>query len=1402
MGELRLEAREFQSLARWRWVLTGTAGELLADHEVRLDPGCWQFAAFTDLLGYLSWHAAPDRRVEDEAGIVAEVGEWIGGQVLGPVAEALRRARPATVRVAVEPGAPGEARALLFRPLELGHARGRPLAVQDVTLVMQPGSDEDPGQTGPVGERLRVLGLFSLPAGGQPLNLRRERHAMVRLLRGIGAVGRAVDVRVLQYGVTRGRLREVLEEGEGWDAIHISGHGAPGELLLETEDGSPDPVTAADLADMLDLARERLKLVTVSACWSAALTAAEQRRLLGLPVPDGLRGADGESAGPVGALAVELTDRLGCAVLAMRYPVVDEFAIGLAGRLYELLAARERPLPRALGMALREVIADPPTAACPALSAATPALFGSVAAGLTLAAPRRTQPRSYDAGQLKMARFPAQPDRFVGRTVVMARASAALAAASGLSGVLLHGMPGGGKTACALELAYTHEHAFEALVWYKAPDEGADIRGALAEFALALEQQLPGLQMVHLLESPERLAAFLPALTELMETARLLVVVDNVESLLSEPGRWRDDRWGRMIGALTGHAGLGRLVLTSRRPPAGLDARVRVLPVDALSLDEALLLIRELPHLNGLIGGELAGVDRDAARALAVGVLDVAQGHPKLLELAEGQAADPDRLAALVEAGGQAWREAGGLPEGFFATGESQAAGQDYLHVLGAWTGAATAGLASGERDLFWFLCCLEEDDRLGSVVADNWADLWTRLGRAGDPPGLDTALATVIAAGLVAVQAGSGGGSHWYGIHPGVAASGRADAGDSFQKAVDSRLAAFWAVVSDYAREREGEEQVSGMVVRAGLSATPYLMRMQEWQLASQLIFRALRRDRSPAVAGAVLPALRAITVATAGTEDEPGMIRLLGITLEIIEPAAAEAQLRAALAAALDRGNYEIASVTCSDLARYCCNTGRLAEALTLADQMIRHAEQAGLGPWSQLGDQAERLHVLSLMGRFSEVLAEVDRLRARMSTLPATSAQTETVTPWSVRENLLDTGRSAALQLGRWQDALDLNAEIVASKRDRGAPANETVGTRFNDYGPLLRLDRTDEALALLVQCREVFESARNIIGLANVFSALADVEDKLGHGQAAITLEKDGLRYSYIAGDVIGIAVSHYNFGNYLARHTGQGDAALAHHLAAALIQAITGSRSAMDPVGAAANDIRSVNQDSVVPADVTQLCQGVGEVPGVDLSRVIGALTGAEAAEQALRDLTARVTELATAPAAPPHPYLAAWDPVIAALLAARDGNGEAADALSTELVGCEASDWAALGAVLRRIHAGDTSPGVLTGLDRIDTAVAGRALDALAGRVSVPAALWPAIPVRWLLGGMVAAARGDATAAQPARQGLDELAADHAALAEALGRLLDGDRDPGLATGLTHPTEGAIVATVLRHVTD
>ena len=58
---------------------------------------------------------------------------------------------------------------------------------------------------------------------------------------------RPVELRVVQYGVTRGRLAEIVDEGDGWDVLHLSGHGGRGQFLLEAVDGSPDPVDTGEL---------------------------------------------------------------------------------------------------------------------------------------------------------------------------------------------------------------------------------------------------------------------------------------------------------------------------------------------------------------------------------------------------------------------------------------------------------------------------------------------------------------------------------------------------------------------------------------------------------------------------------------------------------------------------------------------------------------------------------------------------------------------------------------------------------------------------------------------------------------------------------------------------------------------------------------------------------------------------------------------------------------------------------------------------------------------------------------------------------------------------------------------------------------------------------------------------
>lgn len=258
---LHLDVAEFSPDA-WRWTLTDHAGAYIQHDNVRLDRTHACYRALLDLPGYLSVHAAPDRRRQDEQRLIADVGDWVGMQVLGQaIARKLReRSHPSVVvRVRV----PAAAQFLLTLPLEIARIDGAPLA--GVSFVFQ-AADDTPPAVEPIGERLRLLALFSVPPDGNALNLRRERQ-MLRQLVGqlVGAAGRAVDLRVLQYGVTRESLKQVLEDGEGWDVIHFSGHGLPGALVLEKSDGTTDRVSSTDVAAMLAQAGARVKLVVLSA---------------------------------------------------------------------------------------------------------------------------------------------------------------------------------------------------------------------------------------------------------------------------------------------------------------------------------------------------------------------------------------------------------------------------------------------------------------------------------------------------------------------------------------------------------------------------------------------------------------------------------------------------------------------------------------------------------------------------------------------------------------------------------------------------------------------------------------------------------------------------------------------------------------------------------------------------------------------------------------------------------------------------------------------------------------------------------------------------------------------------------------------------------------------------------
>ncbi|MCA9941705.1 MAG: CHAT domain-containing protein, partial [Anaerolineales bacterium] len=349
MSELHLTLTDYQSERQWRWLLQDERGNFLGDHDVNL-PADAEYDGFRDPTRYLAYHSA----YRTAADSLARLGAWIGAHVFGDLRGQLAASLvpPATpVHLHVSAAAQG----VLFRPLELARfANGQSFTEAGLRFIYRMAGAADPSRAAaqqPPPQTLRLLAVFSLPGRTNPLNLRRERYQLTRFVRQLSQVRNvAVELRVLQYGATRETLKQALQEAEGWDVVHLSGHGLRGELLLEDAGGNEDFISAADLTDLLRPGQQRLKLLILDACYSGAASHAAARRAVGLDDPTRADAStvEGQKQTELPSLAQDLVAGLDCAALAMRYPVGDAFATDLMLALYDKLLDKGQPLPAAL----------------------------------------------------------------------------------------------------------------------------------------------------------------------------------------------------------------------------------------------------------------------------------------------------------------------------------------------------------------------------------------------------------------------------------------------------------------------------------------------------------------------------------------------------------------------------------------------------------------------------------------------------------------------------------------------------------------------------------------------------------------------------------------------------------------------------------------------------------------------------------------------------------------------------------------------------------------------------------------------------------------------------------------------------------------------------------------------
>jgi hypothetical protein len=1203
MLTLDLEVLDFVDDHQWRWRVSDSQGAFMADHSVSLDEGSVEYAAFVDMYGSLRWNAAPDSQQQDESTFVSRMAQWTRTHIWAGVGDAildLAGNEPLVVTVRI----PTEAESLLFRPFELGLVFDSAPGAQDVSLVFDLAGPSEHHQKQPIGEHLRMLALFSMPTDQMALNVRRERHELRRLVQRVAHTAeRAIELRILQYGVTREVLGEVLEEGLGWDLIHFSGHGLPAGLVLEKEDGSADVVPSREFADLLWPARAHLKLVTLSSCESAATTAAHAMQLLGVDDGGNLRrtGEDEDAPGrtPLPAVAQEVVAKLDCAALAMRYPVEDEFAIKLTTEFYESLLAHGQPVARALQRALTKSVSS---GEHPGLSVATPALFGAATADLKLKPPKGGS-GLVGASDGKLAYFEAEPEDFVGRVGPLARASSAMAPKSSYRGVLFHGMAGAGKTACALELAYRHQDLrFEAMAWYRAPGEGQDITGALAQFAVALETQLDGLKFAHLVDSPEKLESHLPKLRELLANRSLLIVVDNIESLLTDQGTWRDPRWAMVMNAIIDHDGLSRVVLTSRVSPSDLrhKTRLRVETIHSLSAGESVLLARRLPNLGPLMLGG-GNVGESKGRALVRRTLQIVQGNPKLLQLADRQAVDAAALEKRIAEAEKTWAGNPNL-DSFFSTGEPdhEIDANDFLRVIERWTVEIVETLTFEEQLVFKLICALESADRKAAMIELAFATAGEELGNSGEPPETSAAIASIRAQGLVEIE--RVGEEDTLRLHPAIEEAGRQSIGEDFQSAVDGAIGSLWRRVHQTANNRADSAAIS----YSGLAAAPYLLRRGEALSAARCLAASVSVDTSTRTLASSIPLLERAVAITAGTPSEREVRGCLmkARTEQRMDDVSSELSELADLASAEE--DYAGAIVHLTDLFNHLLQAGQLKEAQRVADLHPDLTRCAELGPWTELADEAMLLQIMHVRGANEEVLEKAEALRKRMDEIQEDSGRKELAPPWNVREGLLSVVRSAAATIEDWEQALEVNAEIRESEEARGASQLERSSTNFNDCGPFLALGRLDEAEAVLRERRQLLELAGDPRGLGAVFSAWAGLEVRRDRLDSAIEFEHRALRWIYRQIEPEAASVSHNNLASQLVMAKRDRTEVIAHRLAAALIDFQTESGNLPRTSAALAMELKRSGAETL-PNDFESLCARVDSVDGVDFCRICSQL---------------------------------------------------------------------------------------------------------------------------------------------------------------------------------------------------
>ena len=298
--------------------------EVAREDGVRLTPTLRQsYAEFLQGHTKVATRGPADARQQSLTRAIEELGEALGGVLFwNRIGEELRASlRGLGTHEAFELCFEATDSTLLALPFEAARLDGVIPALTAGVTVRRVVADVPTLSGRAAASPLKVLVAVGAPDEGPSTNavldLERELQGILDAVSPAARNGN-VEVRFLEIGHPA-EIGRALAHDE-YHVLHLSGHGGPGTIELEDEDGAAVRATAKTLADEIKRGGRNIPLVFLSSCHG------------------------GTSTSETASLAVDLVREGVPLVLAMQTRVTDGYASDLSRELYAELAGRETQL--------------------------------------------------------------------------------------------------------------------------------------------------------------------------------------------------------------------------------------------------------------------------------------------------------------------------------------------------------------------------------------------------------------------------------------------------------------------------------------------------------------------------------------------------------------------------------------------------------------------------------------------------------------------------------------------------------------------------------------------------------------------------------------------------------------------------------------------------------------------------------------------------------------------------------------------------------------------------------------------------------------------------------------------------------------------------------------------------